>query len=177
MSAGGGDVAAFEQLYRLTVAHVLHLALGVVRDHGTAEEVTQEVFIWVWRQAGRFDPTRGTALAWLACITRARSIDRVRSRTTARNREQSYVDTGPPPREDTTWLQVERIDDAELLAQAWRALTDRQREALALTYLSGLTGPEVSDRLGVPLGTAKARIRDGLIGLRRAAAAPEPVVT
>ena len=158
-----GDQAALGELYDLHAGLVNALALRILRDRAEAEEVVQEVFVQVWRQAARFDPERGSAQAWLCTIARTRALDRLRRRTSRREDpvESAPVPTGRPPHEDA--LTVRR---------ALAGLPDDQRRALELAYYEGLTQSEIAERLSQPLGTIKTRIRTALLRLREALGTP-----
>lgn len=164
--AAGGDESAFGEFYDATSPRVLGLVRRVVRDPAQAEEVTQEVFLEVWRQSARYDADRGSPLAWLLTIAHRKAVDRVRSVEASRGRESSYgAATVDVAHDVTAEAVVERLD-AERVHRALDTLTEAQRGALELAYLSGYTHTEVATLLDLPLGTAKTRIRDGLIRLR-----------
>lgn len=158
-----GDNAAFADLYDRLAPSVYGVAKRVLRDRSHAEEVTQEVFVELWRNARRFDPAKASVRTWAATIAHRRSVDRVRSEQAHRNRHRfERLDT---PGEDVDELTAGR----ELRRRATAALDQLsalQREALELAYFGGLTHVEVAEQLGIALGTAKTRIRDGVIKLR-----------
>jgi RNA polymerase sigma-70 factor (ECF subfamily) len=162
-----GSSAAFEELYPLIASPVYGVALRVLRNPGLAEDVSQEVLVDVWRLAPRFDRSRGSAMTWILTITHRRSVDRVR-------REQSQLDrtarvaAEPAQEHDVVVAELERTWDAALVRRALTTLTGLQREAIELAFYQGYTHDQVSAVLDVPLGTAKTRIRDGLIRLRDA---------
>ena len=131
-----------------------------------AEEVAQEAFLEIWRQSARFDPRVGSPMGWMLTIAHGKAVDRVRSAQAATHREDSYGARTQERSFDTTSDQVESRLDAQRVRRALDALTDTQRGAVELAYLGGYTHTEVAGLLGVPLGTAKTRIRDGLIRLR-----------
>lgn len=143
------------------------LAKRVVRDPAQAEEVTQEVFVDMWRQAARFDPTRGNARTWAATITHRRSVDRVRSEQARRDRQDRDAEQATVAVAGPDDVVVERESRA-IATRALQLLSGPQREAVELAFYDGLTHVEVADRLGIALGTAKSRIRDGLLRLRGA---------
>ncbi|WP_153502551.1 ECF RNA polymerase sigma factor SigK [Cumulibacter manganitolerans] len=163
-----GDDAAFAELYDLVSARVYGMALRVVRDPAQAEEVTQETFVDVWRQSARYDASRGSVISWVLTVAHRRAVDRVRSSEAARQRDDAYDVRNRERERDTTVDAVERSLDRERVTQAMRGLTDLQRSALELAYFGGYTHSEVAALLDLPLGTAKTRIRDGLIRLRDA---------
>ncbi|MFB9765470.1 ECF RNA polymerase sigma factor SigK, partial [Nocardioides kongjuensis] len=161
-----GDSTAFATLYDATAARVHGLALRVVRDRAQAEEVTQEVFLEVWRQASRYDAARGSALAWLMTITHRKAVDRVRSAEAASRRDATWEQRNQGVEHDTTAEAAHASLEAHRVRAALGQLTDVQREAIELAYFGGYTHTEVAALLDLPVGTAKTRIRDGLIRLR-----------
>jgi RNA polymerase sigma-70 factor, ECF subfamily len=164
-----GDEASFAQFYDLTSARAWGLALRVMRNPAHAEEVMQEAYIRAWRYAHRFDPDRGSATAWLLTIVHRAAVDRVRSAEASSRREQEFQDRSlNPPETDTTAATVEVGMQARRVRSAVITLTPLQREAIELAYFGGYTHTEVAGMLEIPLGTAKTRIRDGLIRLRDA---------
>jgi RNA polymerase sigma-70 factor (ECF subfamily) len=166
--SGRADEAAFAQLYDATSARAFGLALRVVRDPAQAEEVTQEAFLEIWRTAGRYDPDRGSPLAWLMTITHRKAVDRVRSAQAATRRDTSYHQQNQPVEHDSTAEAAQASLEAHRVRGALAALTDVQRQAINLAYFGGYTHTEVATMLDLPVGTAKTRIRDGLIRLRDA---------
>jgi RNA polymerase sigma-70 factor, ECF subfamily len=163
-----GDKAAFSTLYDATAARVHGLVLRVVRDPAQAEEVTQECFLEFWRTAGRFDPTRGSAVSWLLTIAHRKSVDRVRSAQAAIRRDTTYHrGSGGVPHDETAEAATTALE-ATRVRSAMTTLTEVQREALELAYFGGYTHTEVATMLDLPVGTAKTRIRDALIRLRDA---------
>jgi len=167
-SSGRGDERAFALLYDATASRVFGLALRVVRDRAQAEEVTQESFLEIWRTAGRYDPDRGSPLSWLLTITHRKSVDRVRSAESASRRDTTYQHHNQPVDHDSTAEAAQASLEARRVRGALAHLTEVQREAVSLAYLGGYTHTEVATMLDLPVGTAKTRIRDGLIRLRDA---------
>lgn len=161
-----GDEAAFASLYDATAARIHGLVVRVVRDRAQAEEVTQEVFLEVWRQASRYDAGRGSALAWLMTIAHRKAVDRVRSAEAATRRDVTYEQHNRVPDHDVTAEAAHASLEARRVRSALDHLTDVQREAIELAYFGGYTHTEVAALLDLPVGTAKTRIRDGLIRLR-----------
>lgn len=163
-----GDEAAFAELYDATAARVHGLVLRVVRDPTQAEEVTQEVFLQVWRTSSNYDQSRGSALSWLMTLAHRRAVDRVRSAEAASRQDTSYHRTTQSTPHDSTAEAVEASLEARRVRSAMDQLTQVQREALELAYFGGYTHTEVATMLDLPVGTAKTRIRDGLIRMRDA---------
>jgi RNA polymerase sigma-70 factor (ECF subfamily) len=161
-----GDQAAFADLYDATSSRVYGLVLRVVRDPAQSEEVTQEAFLDIWRSSARFDRGAGTPMSWMLTIAHRKAVDRVRSAQASSDREDQYGAHSQERSFDATAEEVERSLDAQRVRRALDSLTATQRGAVELAYLGGYTHTEVASLLGVPLGTAKTRIRDGLIRLR-----------
>lgn len=163
-----GDEAAFAALYDATSATVYGVTVRVSRSPEIAAEVLQEVYLMAWQQAARFDPVRGSVLGWLCTLAHRRAVDRIRQVAREKDREQAWENRRVGTPADETWQAVEQALEAEAVRAGMGALTDRQREAVALAYYGGCTYQEVAQRLEIPLGTAKAKIRDGLKNLRTA---------
>lgn len=166
--AARGDEAAYARFYDATSSRAYGLALRVVRNPAHAQEVTQEAYLEVWRQSARFDTARGSALAWLMTIVHRAAVDRVRSTESATRRDQVWERVTRPVDHDQTAEVAETSLEGHRVRRALTELTPVQRQAVELAYFSGYTHTEVAAMLEVPLGTAKTRIRDGLIRLRDA---------
>lgn len=165
-----GDETAIADLYDRYRRVIFALALRVLRDRGEAEEILIDVFLQVWRTASRYEPGRGSVCAWLMTLTRSRAIDRLRSRPRPAGAVDSAMETARPavtgPEEAMEHaLRRRRVTDA------LSALSEHQRQAIALAYYGGLSHAEIAARLGEPLGTIKSRIRMGLTALRDVLAA------
>jgi RNA polymerase sigma-70 factor (ECF subfamily) len=152
-----GDQTALGAFYDLYAGLANGLALRILRDTSEAEDVVQEVFVQVWRQAARFDTNRGSAEAWLCTITRTRALDRLRRRASRREEPADETPAATP---------APRTEEALAVRKALDGLSDSQRRALELAYYEGLTQTEIAARLGEPLGTIKTRIRTAMIRLR-----------
>ncbi|WP_286175974.1 ECF RNA polymerase sigma factor SigK [Arthrobacter sp. NEB 688] len=161
-----GDEEAFAALYDATSRRVFGLVLRIVRDHAMSEEVTQEVYLDVWRTSSRFDATKGSALSWLMTIAHRAAVDRVRSSEASRRRDDAHSVATREVEFDQTAEAAQTSLEGQRVRRALATLTEAQRSAVELAYLGGYTHTEVAKLLGVPLGTAKTRIRDGLIRLR-----------
>ncbi|WP_348757905.1 RNA polymerase sigma factor [Candidatus Methylocalor cossyra] len=162
-----GDQGALAALYDALVGRVYGLALHITRSAPLAEEVTQDTFWQIWRQAPRFDPERGRALAWILAMARSRAIDALR------RLEPSH---GPGIPEG--WAVPDTQDEGPLdllsaaqrghrLHQALAELEPLPRQLLSLAFLRGLTHQEIATHTGLPLGTVKSHIRRALATLRR----------
>lgn len=168
-----GDEAAATQLYDRYSAVVYGLALRVAGEAADAEEIVIETFAQAWREAARFDASKGSVIAWLTVMTRSRALDVVRARQRRqRATEKAGHDVDIPaamsqaaPPADALLVQAER---ASAVTTALQALPSAQRYAIELAFFEGLTHPEVAERLNEPLGTVKTRIRLGLHKLRDA---------
>jgi RNA polymerase sigma-70 factor, ECF subfamily len=161
-----GDEAAFGQLYDLVAGNVFGLVRRVLRDQAQSEEVFQEVMLEVWRTASRFDPDRGKAMTWILTMSHRRAVDRVRSAQAAANREERVAALEVATPFDEVVEQVTERLEQRKVRRCLKFLTELQRESVLLAYYQGYSYPEVASLLGVPLGTVKTRMRDGLIRLR-----------
>jgi len=159
-----GDEAAFEAVCVRVAAIVFGVARRVLRDPGLAEEVSQEVLLELWRCASRFRPGRGSAIAWVTTIAHRRAVDRVRSERRSAEREQRAGSHSIAY--DEVVEMVEARLDRERVRRCLGSLTELQRESVTLAYYGGYTFQEAAALLGVPEGTVKTRMRDGLIRLR-----------
>lgn len=165
-----GDQAAFTQLYDQTNRPVFALAQRILSDRESAEEVTLDVFMQVWRQAASYDTGRGTPLAWLMMMTRSRAIDRLRSATVYRTRESEDLERVSL----TAAVDEESPEAASIFTQRRRLvraalahLTPAQRTLIEAAFFEGLSHTELAERFQLPLGTVKTRIRTGLLVLRQ----------
>jgi RNA polymerase sigma-70 factor (ECF subfamily) len=166
-----GEEAALAALYDRWAATVHALARRVVREPSEADDVVEDTFWQVWRQAGRYDPARGSASAWLLTIARSRALDRRRARARLREETEDSPETlsgvaaegelGRSPYE-----MAEAADRRRVVKAALADLPAEQREALELAYYGGLSQTEIAERTGTPLGTVKTRMRLALQKLR-----------
>jgi len=163
-----GDEAAFRELYDLVSGAVFGLVRRVLRDPAQSEEVTQDVLVEVWRLAARFDPEKGSGKTWIMMMAHRRAVDRVRSAQASTDRDFKYGVALHEPAHDAVSSEVETRFEQKQVRRALDELTDTQRSAIELAYYKGYTHTQVAESLGIPLGTAKTRVRDGLIHLRDA---------
>jgi len=163
-----GHEDAFAELYDLTANRIHAIILRVLRSPDHAAEVTQEVYVEVWRQSARYSPDKGSVIGWMTTMAHRRAVDRVRSVSSETARDERYAYSGTVREVDQVWDSVEQKIDVERVRKGMASLTTIQREALTLAYFGGYTQSQVAQLLKLPLGTVKTRIRDGLIGLRDA---------
>ncbi|HTO77575.1 MAG TPA: sigma-70 family RNA polymerase sigma factor [Thermoanaerobaculia bacterium] len=161
------DADALALLYDRYAARLNGLASRIIGDTGEAEEVLQEVFLYVWRAAASFDGTRGTVLAWLLVATRSRAIDRLRARRPGgRERLRPLEEAADPVSPEDPVSGAEGRQWETICRAAIGELPADQRQALELAYFGGLTQQEIAEKTKAPLGTVKTRMRLGLMKLR-----------
>jgi RNA polymerase sigma-70 factor, ECF subfamily len=165
--AAAGDASGLATLYDGYARAIYSLALRILRDPSEAEDIVQEVFMQAWRQASRYDPSRGAVAAWLLTQARSRAIDRLRARRARPAVAEPGVSTpevvDPAPALD--W-QVISSEQLARVRAAIDGLPLLQRLAIELAYYEGCTQTEIAERLEQPLGTVKTRIRLALAKLR-----------
>jgi RNA polymerase sigma-70 factor (ECF subfamily) len=162
-----GDPAALERVYSLYAPLAVALATRMLGDRRSAEEAVQDAFVVVWRHAAEFAPERGSLRAWLLRIVRYRCIDRLRS-----GASQPPTVTWEPGRHDTRTTadpveEIERQDEGDTVRKAVQSLPPAQREVIELAYFHERSHSEIADRLGIPLGTVKGRVRLAMSRLRQ----------
>jgi len=166
-----GDQSALATFYDRTSPQVFGLVVKILNNREAAEEVTLDVYTQVWRQAHTYDRTRGAPGAWLMMVARTRAIDRFRAGAVEHGRVESldavefFASDDETPEQD-----VEGQERRRYVQQALALLGEEQRQAIALAYFYGLSQSEIAEKLNVPLGTVKTRIRLGMIKLREALA-------
>ena len=161
------DADALDALYVRYGRTAFALAYRVLGNAEAAEDVVQEAFLSVWRHAETYQQTRGSARGWLLTVVRNRAIDSIRARESRPKIGASLDDMGSlaAPEGDPADDALRRVE-AEKVRQALAVLPAEQRETVELAFFSGLSYPEVAERMGAPLGTVKSRMRLALERLR-----------
>ena len=162
-----GDEAAAVAFVRRFERRVFGLAVSVTRDRGLAEDVSQEAFLRAWKAAGTYDIRRGSVLTWLLTITRNLAIDAVRARRATPTDDAVLDNLIATTLRDPSGDVDQQLDAAQSV-QHLRELPPEQARAVVLAVVGGNTAQEVADHEGIPLGTAKTRIRTGLLRMRQA---------
>lgn len=161
-----GDRTALGVLYTRYGELVYRLAYRILHNSQDAEDLTQEIFMKFWQQ-GKFDRGRGTVPAYLLTMTRSRAIDLIRRRNSRQGMIEKVCKLHSATSPDTALEQASTLEISEKVCLAMTHLPDNQRIPLELAYSLGLTQAEISERLGIPLGTIKTRTRQGLLKLRQ----------
>lgn len=179
MRAGLHDPRRFARAFAEHAHEVHAAAAAVLRDPVRADDVVQDVYLRLWRRPGAWDPARGPLGPYLRLMARSRALDlwreaEVRERALRRAGEALPPEPRAEPADGPDAAVLRAAQRAEL-AEALRALPEEQRHAVALAYWGGLTAEEIAVRSGVPLGTAKSRVRLALRRLRAARAELEPL--
>lgn len=172
-----GQLDALQELYDRYRTMAYSIALRITSDASLAEDVVQDAYMGVWRNAGKYVTGRGSVKTWLLAIVHHRAVDAVRRRRpTTELPEREDV---PPPalQLPDIWHDVAAGLDREEIAAAMATLSEVQREAIELAYWGGLTQQEISARTGAPLGTVKSRVRLGLLALRQALVSDDEIRT
>jgi len=166
---GQGDRGSFEELYDRLSGVLFSAAYRVLNSQVAAEDVLQDVFIQIWEKAPLYNPALGKPLTWALTLTRNKAIDRLRS-IQRRNRLQDNVQ-----RESEIFEQFDdrssfevfaSAETSKLVREAIEKLSKDQRQVIELAFFSSMTQTEIAERLNLPLGTIKARIRRGMLKLR-----------
>jgi len=161
------DVSAFEQLYDRHSRAVYGLILRILQQAGTAEEVVQDVFLQLWRNAEHYDESRGPFLPWLLTLARNRALDTLRLKSERQRRREEQTEELPPV---VTAPEFENQLDEKRRAEKVRALIGalqpQQKRAIELAYFEGLSHSEIAEKMREPLGTVKSWIRNGLLRLK-----------
>lgn len=156
-----GDTEALSALYDRHSPHCMALATRILGERAEGEDVLQEVFVRVWEEPERYSPARGSVGAWLVSTVRSRAIDRLRRRGARERAAERASDSTPR-------FAVAPGRPSSTVAMAVQLLPVDQRQVIELAYFEGLTQTEIAERLGLPLGTVKSRLRLGMGKLREA---------
>lgn len=157
-----GDEDSLGALYDRHADGLLGLALKLLRDRQEAEDAVHDLFVEVWQRAGEYDPRRASVRTWIAMRLRSRCLDRLRRAKLRRDKTPEPVATAERPE------AIERAADEPTVRAALAALGEPQREVVLLCYFGGLTSTEIAERLSIPSGTVKSRLRSALMTLRSA---------
>ncbi len=161
------DVSAFEQLYDRHSRLVYGLVFRILQHPSTSEEVAQDVFLQLWRNAGQYDPSRGPFVPWLCTVARNRALDHLRLKSERQRRREDL--TGELPSVMAAPEYEKALDEkrrAERVRALMASLTPQQKRAIELAYFEGLSHSEIAATLKEPLGTVKGWIRNGLLRLK-----------
>ena len=162
-----GEIGGLETLYDRYHAMAYALALRITTETGLAEDVVQDSFLGLWRNAGRYAEAKGSVRGWLLAIVRHRAIDAMRRQRTGVALADEADDVTPAALTlPDIWPEVAGRLDAEQVRRALTILPTVQREVIELAYFDGLTQREIADQTHAPLGTVKSRMRLGLVALR-----------
>jgi RNA polymerase sigma-70 factor (ECF subfamily) len=166
-----GNSEALDEIYRRYASPVYSLIWKILQNPEESEDVALDVFWQIWRQATSYDSSRGAPPAWIFTLARSRAIDRLRARHRKEDRTISFDDPAvildPLDQEATPDQVASYRQNRDAVREAMKVLSAPQREAVELAFFQGLTHVEIADKLRLPLGTVKTRIRQGLIRLRR----------
>jgi RNA polymerase sigma-70 factor (ECF subfamily) len=160
------DEESFALLYGYTRRMLSSAVLSIVGDRSRAEEVAQDAYLTAWLKAADFDPSKGTAITWLLTLARRRAIDNVRSHVSSVARDRRDIQHHVVATRDIVSEQAQLNADTQRMHAAMQMLPALQREAISLAFLHHRTHAQIAEQLGVPLGTVKSRIRDGLRKMR-----------
>lgn len=156
------DENALQVLYDATLSRVYGLALRITRNKQSAEEVTEDVFWQVWRNARDFDPKRGSVIAWLLMMTRSRALDYLRRQDLAESSEEPESLVSEVALDENPQDLLCAIQNNKLLNAALLELEPIQRQLIAMAFFRGLTHEEITEFTGIALGTVKSHIRRAL---------------
>jgi RNA polymerase sigma factor (sigma-70 family) len=168
------DESALGAFYDATVGRVYGLALRITRSRESAEEVAEDVYLQVWRDAARFDPARAGVLGWLLVICRSRALDSLRRADEAQAHPEPETLVPELAHTDQPESLMQAAQDQSALHAALNELSAVQRQLLALAFFRGLTHDEIAAHLGIPLGTVKSHIRRALSALKERLGAGHP---
>jgi RNA polymerase sigma-70 factor, ECF subfamily len=161
------DVSAFEQLYDRHSRAIYSLVLRTLQQAGTAEEVVQDVFLQLWRNAAQYDVSRGPFVPWLFTLARNRALDTLRLKSERQRRREDQIEELPPMASVPQYeQQLDEKRRAEKVRALMASLSPQQKKAIELAYFEGRSHSEIATALKEPLGTVKSWIRNGLLRLK-----------
>lgn len=165
-----GDERAFTAFYDRFAPGLFSMIYAILHDQIESEDVLQEAFLQMWKRTATYDATRSSLFTWAVMIARHKAIDRLRSRQRQSRLSEAVAMESEPfalsPSSDRADNTLARNDERERVRAALGQIGEAQREAIDLAFFGGMTQTQISERLGAPLGTVKARIRRGLLALR-----------
>jgi len=161
-----GDNKAFQAFYEKYSSLAYSIAMKMLRSPTNSDDLLQEVFLQIWRQASRYSKERGNPEAWVITITRSRAIDKLRSLKRVdkgvQKVEDHYKESDPASFSNASEQNITKI----VVSGVLKELSEDHRQVLELAYYNGLTQTEIAEKINIPLGTVKTRIRSGLGKLR-----------
>lgn len=161
------DEGALREVIEAHQGSVYGLARRVIREPHMAEEVAQDAFVALWRRPGAYDPAKGSIQSFLMGITRNKAVDLIRKEESLKRTKDSLQNEADAVGAPVTGTSLSHdLEEREMVKDALKELTDLQREAVVLAYFGGRTYREVAAELRIPEGTAKTRLRDGLMRLK-----------
>lgn len=166
----GGDAQALSELYDMYHLVIFRQLLGIVKQREEAEDLLQEVFNQIWSKAGSFDPDRGSVYTWMSTMSRNKGLDYLRSKAHKRSQKTDYdpdefILAGIPASDETPLDETILAERSHLLKLALQQIPEEQQQVLKIAYFEGYSQSEIADQLGLPLGTIKTRMRQGMIKL------------
>lgn len=166
----GGDARALSELYDMYHLVIFRQLLGIVKQREEAEDLLQEVFNQIWSKAGTFDPDRGSVYTWMTTMSRNKGLDFLRSKAHKRSQKTDYdpdefILTSIPASDETPLDETILAERSHLLKLALQQIPDEQQQVLKIAYFEGYSQSEIAEQLGLPLGTIKTRMRQGMIKL------------
>ncbi|MCH8569488.1 MAG: sigma-70 family RNA polymerase sigma factor [Balneolales bacterium] len=166
------DEAALSELYQLYQRLLFSLCYSILKNKEDAEEVLQEVFIQVWEKAPYYNRDKGTPYAWLTTMTRNRCIDRIRSKAYKKSQITDHDDNDVilpfiVSNEHDPFSATLAQERTSMVQKVLNLIPDEQRDVLTFAYFEGYSQSEISDKTGIPLGTVKSRMRQGLLKLQQ----------
>lgn len=160
-----GDGGALRALYDAESGSMLGLAMRLVRRRDVAQDVVQDAFVMIWRNANRFDPQKGSARAWMFAILRYRALNALRKSSREVELDEGVAEAVPDDAPDPQQA-LGQMQESAALRRCLEGLDEPRRKPILLAYLDGLTHIQIADRLAAPLGTIKSRIRLALRDLQ-----------